>query len=189
MPDTLDYQTPQKKKRLNWILILSLGTLAFFLGLMVVLPALNRARYANSNRTPATDHLHQIGLAILLYSNENGGQMPPTLATLLVSERLLPEVLIDPASNQTPATGSTPQAIEADVAKGGHQTFIYLGGGMNRPDVTDATTLIAYEPLSVYGTGTNALFGDGHCEWLDSAALAKALSPRSTTTSQPTTAP
>ncbi len=133
-------------------------------------------------------NLHQIGLGILLYSQDFGGQYPDSLATLIVHENLSPNVLIDPESNDIPATGATTQQIIANVAKGGHQTFIYLGAGMTA-QTADASTLVAYEPLSVYHNGTNALFGDGHSEWLTPGQLQTCLAPKPATATRPASGP
>lgn len=136
----------------------------------------------------ASLNLHQIGLGILLYSRDFGGQYPDTLANLIAYENMSTNVLIDPESNETPATDATTQQTIADVAKGGHQTFIYLGAGLTEK-TADANTLIAYEPLTVYGNGTNALFGDGHGEWLTPEGLKKDLAERWAMTTRPTTRP
>ncbi len=178
MADTLHYQRPEKRKPRPWKIVLLLGLFVLFLAATIIIPMLNRLRNHGSHQLNVIDNLHQIGLGILLYSNEHGGQLPGTLSDLILYEQLSPEVLIDPASNQTPATGSTPQAMVAEIAKGGHQTFIYLGAGLT-DKTADATTLIAYEPLTVYHDGSNVLFGDGHSEWLNAGTLKLRLAERS----------
>ena len=116
MVDTLNYQTPEKKKRWPWKIVLPLSLIALFLGATIIIPTLNRFRHHGSHQMNATDNLRQIGLGILLYSDEHGGQLPGTLSDMILYEQMSPEVLIDPASNETPATGATPQAMVADIA-------------------------------------------------------------------------
>jgi hypothetical protein len=51
--------------------------------------------------------------------------------------------------------------------------FIYLGRGLINPD---AIRIIAYTPLIYFdGDGVDALYGDGHCEWIAAADLSKEL--------------
>lgn len=152
---------PAKWLILGWLLV----AFVLLLAASIILPTLNKWR-GERRAELAIRHLHQIGLGILIYCNDHQGAFPDSLATMIeADEGLSPQVLIDPNSDDTPAQGATPQEIAADIARGGHQSFIYLGKGMT-DKTADAETLIAYEPLSVYRNGTNALFGDGHSEWL-----------------------
>jgi len=158
---------------------IALASVGLFLAASTILPMLNRHRHDYHGRTPVGDNLHQIGLGILLYCNEFHGQFPDTLATLVAHEQLSPKCLIDPESDDTPAEG-TPAEIAAQLSKTGHQTFIYLGAGFT-DQTADAMRIIAYEPLAVYRTGSYALFGDGHCEWLTVEQLQKDLGRPATT--------
>jgi prepilin-type processing-associated H-X9-DG protein len=150
----------------------------------IVLPLWNRSRHERAFDINM-HNMHQIGLGILVYCNDHQGQFPDSLATLVANGLLSPTVLVDPNSNDTPAEGKTPDEIRQALAKGGHQTYIYLGRGMTDKSAT-ADTLVAYEPLEVYENGSNALFGDGHTEWITPAYLKRLLSKPATS---PATAP
>jgi hypothetical protein len=163
---------------------IALALISLFLAASVILPLLNRYRHDYDGRTPVGNNLHQIGLGILLYCNDHHGQFPDTLATLVANEQLSPKCLVDPSSDDTPAEG-TPAEIAAQLSKPGHETFIYLGAGLT-DQTADATRIVAYEPLTVYQNGSDALFGDGHCEWLTAEQLKNDLAhPATTQTTRP----
>jgi prepilin-type processing-associated H-X9-DG protein len=164
------------KIRLVYLLLAILGLL---LAASIILPTLNRYRRRQYAEATAMN-LHQIGLGILIYCNENHGNFPDSLATLVAHTQLSPKCLVDFDSDDTPAKGSTAAEIAAQLAKPGHQTFIYLGAGLT-DKTADDLQIIAYEPLTVHENGADALFGDGHCEWLTPDQLKKALSHPPTT--------
>lgn len=126
----------------------------------------NRARVGNRGSTCASN-LRQIGQAILLYANENDGSYPLRLEDLLLTQEIGSEVMICPASSDTKALGATPEQVAADLSKGGHLSYIYIGQGLNKKTV-GPKTIVIYEPLTNHGgEGIHVLYGDGHVTWQD----------------------
>ena len=50
------------------------------------------------------------------------------------------------------------------MAGGGHLSYVYVGKGMN--NAAGAAVVVAYEPVSNHGTGSNFLFGDGSARFI-----------------------
>jgi prepilin-type processing-associated H-X9-DG protein len=139
------------------------GLVFAIFSISILLPSLNRAR-ETAHRVKCGANLRQIGQAMMLYANENRGQFPPTVNELLVTQDITPEVFVCPSSSDTPATGINAQQAIVNIAAGGHQSYIYLGKGGNSAVGRDV--VLAYEPLSTHKVGFNALFGDGHVEFI-----------------------
>jgi prepilin-type processing-associated H-X9-DG protein len=109
-------------------------------------------------------NLKQIGNALMLYANGHRGKYPDDLAALL-EEDITTAVFVCPSSNDEPATGATTQAVAANLTTPRHCSYIYLGKGLSQP--IDANRIILLEPLENHQrAGMNALFGDGHVDWL-----------------------
>ena len=149
----------------------------------VLLPSLCRSS-ETANRVKCASNLKQIGQAILLYTQENGGQYPTSLSVLMSHEDLVAEVVTCPSSadERSPATNAA--GIIADVAAAetnapGHMhclSYIYVGRGLTDKTASE-TTIVAYEPMENHSRDiTNVLFGDGHVDslgkqpWLQAAA-------------------
>ena len=118
-------------------------------------------------RVKCESNLRQIGLAMLLNANANGGTYPQTIDELLVFhwDDITPELFCCPATNDTPAAGPTTRAVVLDLLSGGHLSYVYLGGRFRDPAPADA--VLAYEPPGVHGSnGMTVLFGDGHTEFV-----------------------
>jgi prepilin-type processing-associated H-X9-DG protein len=162
----LDYAPPPEKRPIvKYIMVALAGIAMILLVISILLPSQNGS--APSRRVICQSNLRQIGQAILLYSDDNGGKYPNDLGALLTIEGFTTNILNCPSSNDTPATGATTQAVESNLTAGGHLSYIYLGKGMNAKTIS-ADTVVAYEPLSNHGgDGSNMLFGDGHVEFID----------------------
>jgi hypothetical protein len=133
-----------------------------------------RAVGARVNKTYCASNLHQIGLAIILYQNDHGGQCPDSFAVLIEKENLTPACFICPAVNDTatPASGATTQAVLADFATPGHCSYRYTGDGLTDKTIT-GDTVLAFEPIENHGDGCNVLFGDFHADFVDKATALK----------------
>jgi hypothetical protein len=141
----------------------------FILAIMV--PSMGMARGA-ANRVKCASNLRQIGQAIMLYGNENGGAYPDTFEQLILTQDVTADVFVCPESNDTKATGVDTQAIAKDMATGGHVSYVYLGKGFTEKTVTPQT-VIAYESLANHGgTGMNVLMGDSSVNFVAAAQAA-----------------
>jgi prepilin-type processing-associated H-X9-DG protein len=129
----------------------------------ILLPSLNRAR-ETANRIKCASNMRQIGQALLQYSDTNHGQYPHRLEDLFLAESMTPNIFICPSSNDTAATGATPQAQAAALAAGGHESYIYV------PDLSSTASgqaVVLYEPLENHSRdGINVLFLDGRVQFL-----------------------
>jgi prepilin-type processing-associated H-X9-DG protein len=123
-----------------------------------------------SPRVKCASNLRQIGLAIQMYANENKGQPPPDLGTVLVTQDLTSEVFVCPSSADERAGGPTTQAILQDLAKPGHCSYILASPLPGNWSAVTPDHVVVYEPLNNHGSaqngGANVLFGDGHAEWM-----------------------
>jgi hypothetical protein len=155
---------------------LLIATVAAALGVIVYLgvaPSVHRSREA-ARRATCASNLVQIGLALQLYANSNGGTYPDSLDALVANGTVPPEMLICPSTAHTPAPGKTP-AEQAGKAAGGppHLSYVYLG-----KNVTFATArqVLVYEPLEHHGgEGINVLYSDGTTQFLARPAALTAL--------------
>ncbi len=129
--------------------------------LSVLLPSLSKAR-ETANRVKSGSNLRQIGMGCMLHANENKGNYPPDLGSLLKQD-LTPAVFISPRGNQAlPAQNLTPEQWAQWVNE--HSDYVYLGKGKTNNIPADQP--LAYEKLEVGGNqGVNILFGDGHVEF------------------------
>jgi prepilin-type processing-associated H-X9-DG protein len=127
-----------------------------------------------ANRVKCGSNLKQIGLALQLYSEKNGGRLPDAMIELLLHEDLSSEVFCCPSSNDDRAQGATPAEQVQQIRRGRHCSYVYHGGGMSWPQPDDVP--IACEPLTNHdGDGINILFGDGHVEFLVPVAAERAM--------------
>jgi prepilin-type processing-associated H-X9-DG protein len=171
---------PARKSRVRYLVwavgILVVGGML----ISVMLPSLCRSS-ETANRVKCGSNLRQIGQAISLYAQSNGGQYPPSLAVLLSAEDITAEVMICASSNDEKAAGADMKGVEAELAAAeanspGHKhclSYVYVGKGLTEKTASERT-IVAYEPLENHdGQGVNVLFGDGHVEFFSKAEWVK----------------
>ncbi len=116
-----------------------------------------------------------IGQAMMSYASSHGHAYPPSFATLYMNGDIGSEFFVCPKTNHRPARGPTTVAIAAKLAGPPNCSYIYLAAGMT--DAAPASAILAYEPASNHDGCSNALFGDGHVEFLTPTELKTALAP------------
>lgn len=188
-PPPLDYGTAAGRTPLaaaaRWAVV---GAVGFLVGLIVVslIPA-NGIGRPEAERARCASNLREIGLTIQAYCDAHGGAFPGTLADLATSgDGLDPTVLVCPASTDTPATlpvttAPTTRQVIAALAVPGHVSYVYCGLGW-RDRAVPPDAVVAYEPLSHHGTGSNVLFGNGHVEWVATPRAARLIAAAAATT-------
>jgi len=128
----------------------------------VMLPSLNHAREA-ANRVKCASNLKQIGMAIMLYSNENHGAYPPDLGTLVKTEDIRPAVFVCPTSGTPVPPGNLTLDQAADWVNA-NSSYVYVGAGLKAG--ADPAIVVAYEKDENHRDGMNILFADGHVDWV-----------------------
>jgi prepilin-type processing-associated H-X9-DG protein len=139
-----------------------LGWGAYF-GLIfaIMVPTMGMAKQSG-NQMKCSANLKQIGLAIQLYANEHRGRYPDSLGDVMRTQDIDRTAFVCPATSHTIQPGSNEAvAIEIDAGEG---SYAYVGKGMKTP--VGAKTVVAYEPLSNHGAGSNVLFGDGSVQFI-----------------------
>lgn len=140
----------------------------------ILLPSLSKAR-ETANRVKCSNNMRQIGLGIIMYSNDNKGKYPPDLGTMAIAEGLSPEVFTCPSSDG-PATplprGATAEQMGEWV--NANSQFVYIGAGLTSAASSDLPVL--YEPLEHHrGDGANVLFADAHVSFENADTLKQLL--------------
>ncbi|HSU67274.1 MAG TPA: H-X9-DG-CTERM domain-containing protein [Tepidisphaeraceae bacterium] len=136
-----------------------------------LLPSLNRAR-EQANRVKSASNLRQIGLAAVMYANNNKGKLPDDFKAMIVEEDLVPQVFVNPRGGDMPAIPPNKDQWPEWVEE--HSDYVWLGKGKS---VTTAgpETVIAHEKLEENPEGVNLLFGDGHVEWMPASGARETI--------------
>ena len=150
------------------------------LALAVAAPLLLPRRHTSEPalRVKCASNLRQIGQAIQMYANENGGTFPPSLDVVLSTQDLTSAVFTCPASNHVPAAGPTTPAVVANfrAAANLHCSYVYIGAGLTNGAATPKHVL-AYEHATNHNRdGMHVLYGDGMVRWLDAKHSAHLMS-------------
>jgi len=124
-----------------------------------------------ANQVKCQSNLRQIGTATLMFANDHQGRFPHSFAELLVAQELTPELFICPSGNMDKAIG-TPAEQAAKLHQ--HCDYVYVGHGLTNR--APPTRVIAYERLDNHaGKGVSVVFADGHVEFLEPDAAARAI--------------
>lgn len=130
-----------------------------------------RRNNSRLDRIKCASNLRQIGQGLQLYASAHDAKLPDNLSALLLEADetgLIPDVFVCPAGVDEPPDGTTPEELAAELLKPGHCSYIYFGSGLELNPDSDAKRAIAVELLDNHRhEGINALFADGHTEWLD----------------------
>ena len=164
-----------------------LAALAIGAASLFLLPSLNREPNIPPPRVKSMSNLRQIGQAILLYSNDYNGQYPDSFRSAFMDVEMGSEVFVSPLRSETPAQGTTKQAVADQLSDPIHVSYVYLGRGFTTATVKPED-IVAYELPAQPNSGANVLFGDGHVEYEDASVIAKIVG-RATTGIWPVTMP
>ena len=122
--------------------------------------------------TRCASNLRLIGQACLLYSNDHRGRYPPGIAEMFADPNLLePEYIACPLSDDTPVR------TVAELAEGGHVSYVYVGGGLTSETATPET-VVAYERPTNHddsGLRLHVLRGDGRIERVSKSDLQRII--------------
>ena len=123
-----------------------------------------------------------------MYAAENAGRHPPDFATLLLTQDLTAEVFICSSSQGERAPGATPQEQAKQLSDPLHQTYAFVAPGLDPKASPDA--LVAYDLGDPHtGHGVNALFADGHVEFVGGRDWKQTLSEMVARNGRPETQP
>ena len=177
-PVVPDYGRPPRRRRIpGWVTWGFAGVAGVGLLGAILLPNLCASR-ETANRAKCASNLHQIGLAILLYQQDNGGAYPDTLGRLAENEQIGAAVFVCPSGNDEPSPAIRPAEVAADIdaaPAGHHCSYLYFGRGLTAKTVTDTTVIACDAPDDHDRDGCNVLYGDGHADWETPAEVLKFL--------------
>ena len=169
-------------RSLAWVGIIALivaGAVAGFIHMWV--PPGDPDRFA----ARCGSNLHSIGEGLLLYRNDHRGIYPSSWAEAVAGGQIAPELLVCPATDDSPAVippGAGVLMVAAALGRPGHVSYVYCARGWNQNDVR-ADAIVAYEPTSNHnGLGSEFLFGDDHVDWIDSPRAARLIAAAAATT-------
>ena len=149
------FQPPKKDNTLKIVTLIVVGVLTFIVVGFVVLaavllPTLSKTR-ESARQVSCKANLKQIGMALLMYSDDNDSYFPKDLETLITEEYITTgKVFVCP---------STEQMYSGDPSV----SYTYIPG-LRYVFIKPAETIIVYEKDSNHPNWVNVLFADGHVE-------------------------
>ena len=139
----------------------------------ILLPSLNRAR-ETANRVKCASNLRQIGQGLLLHSNENRGFYPRSLGELVKTQDMGAEVFFCPSGSNP----ILPHSNELDdLITWADETchYEFLAAELASDEIGPEVIIVIEREGAHGGDGRNALFGDGHVEFLREQEIAAVL--------------
>jgi prepilin-type processing-associated H-X9-DG protein len=140
--------------------------------LSVLLPSLNRAS-ETANRVKCASNLRQMGMAIMLYSNDHKGDLPDRMGELVQAGYLKPEVFICPSSGDLLPDAHGMKIEELAEWIDHNSSYVYLGEGKKARDLGAEDILACEHGDNHNHDGMNVLYGDGHVEFVRDASAAQ----------------
>ena len=155
-------ETVAPRWRRKWlVIVLSLVILGGVVGLL--LPAMNRPTGCR-RRPKCKSSLRNIGLGCQLYADENDGAFPDSLM------QLVPKYIDNPKIFSCPSSPSNWEDFNSGNVTEYSSSYRLIPG--MRADMP-STFILAYDKAQNHGgVGGNAVFVDGHVEWLRSGEFA-----------------
>jgi prepilin-type processing-associated H-X9-DG protein len=140
----------------------SMGVAQEAMVVSILLPALNRAR-EQANRVKSASNLRQIGLASVMYSNEQkDGSLPSSLGIMVTKEDIAADCFVSPRRNSPrPPPGLAGDRLAQWVDE--HSDYVWVGKGKKNTAPSDE--ILAYEKPEGLRDGINILYCDGHVEF------------------------
>jgi prepilin-type processing-associated H-X9-DG protein len=175
----LDYAAPQPQATrsallarwgMTGLILLGVGAWAIW----VITPSTSASR-TQAKRIYCAANLRTLGAALEAYAKSHGGRYPDNLGQLVRAANVNPGDFVCPECADTPARGPTPDAVAADLAAGGHLSYVYAGAGLTTAAHPDTVVLFDHPANHALpggtgvGDGGNVLFADGHVEWRNRA--------------------
>lgn len=172
------------------LLILGAGAAVLLVLYVALMPSINRAR-ETSRRAACVGNLQQIGVALQIYANRAAGRFPDSLDPLVLDGTLRAAALVCPSSDDTVAPGVTLPEQLAEIAGGGHLSYVYIGRGLT---ITAVRQPIVYEPLHHHHpAGIHVLYTDGTVQFIPAniaiTAFPQLAAPTTGPAANPQTAP
>jgi prepilin-type processing-associated H-X9-DG protein len=130
---------------------------AYLMGIFA--PAMSRAR-GNAGQIGCLSNMRQIGIAMMIYSQEHKGNLPPDLGSLL-EYAATPQLFICPSDNNHAAMVSGSDEQKAAWVNA-NSSYILLAAGGNLRHMRGAEDVVLYEKAHYHGDKMNLLYADGH---------------------------
>ncbi len=163
----------------------------------ILLPALSRAR-ESGRRTACASNLKQIGLGLIMYSNENNEQFPSSTSKMLSLNLLYPDFVSERKVYKCPSDGHITLTANAAIVAGTafpDDACSYGYDGLHSPSDDPGVAIVGDRPSTsdnagvtnvdqnspnhggtwnsaaadTVGNGQNLVYIDGHVEWLGTA--------------------
>jgi prepilin-type processing-associated H-X9-DG protein len=138
----------------RWFAIIGLFLSCAYLSIAALLLENDRVLYKSANRAICASNMKQIGLAIVVYAGYHDETIPKAFDDLRPYAPNLGKLLICPSAR--------------DTSRPSYQ--ILLGGKKWNSSETMDAVVMTEVPSNHRGLGHNALYGDGHVEWVSASS-------------------